>query len=132
MSNVCYLAEILIFLVVTGLYLVVTPRYCSYLAVAGGYCLLLVVTARYSSLLLVPTFSMNAIATVQAARKEMSKVIHFSKCLKIGETSGKVLLSVKLQALLYKSDSTRGFFLEAFRKFAGHLGINNISYFLME
>ena len=102
------------------------------MAVTGGCCLLLVVTARYSSLLLVLTFSMNAIATVQAARKEMSKVIHFSKSLKIGETDGKILLSVKLQALWYKSDSTRGFFLEAFRKFAEHLGINNISSFLIE
>ena len=49
MSNVCHLAKILIFLVVTACYLVVT----------GGYCSLLMVTARYGSLLLAPTFSMN-------------------------------------------------------------------------
>ena len=56
MSNVCYLAEILIFLVVTGRYLVITAGDCS---LPGGYCSLMVVTARYRSLLLVPTFSMN-------------------------------------------------------------------------
>ena len=49
MSNVCYLAVILIFLVVSA-------HYCSLL---DGYCSLLVVTARYRSLLLVPTLSMN-------------------------------------------------------------------------
>ena len=57
MSNVCSLAVILIFLVVTACYLVVTAR-C--LVVTGGYCSLLMVAARYRSLLLVPTFSMNA------------------------------------------------------------------------
>ena len=54
-SNVCYVAVMLIFLVVTWwlqlVYLVVTTRY---LVVTG-------VTACYRSLLLVPTFSMNGI-----------------------------------------------------------------------
>ena len=54
MSNMYYLALILIFLVVISRYLVVTARYRSLL---GGYCSL--VTARYRSLLLVPTFRMN-------------------------------------------------------------------------
>ena len=49
MSNVCYLAVILIFLVVTARYPVV-------LLVTWW---LLVVAARYRSLLLVPTFRMN-------------------------------------------------------------------------
>ena len=56
MSNVRCLAEILIFLVATARYFVVTAGYCSF-----TYWLLLVVPARYRSLLLVPTFSMNFI-----------------------------------------------------------------------
>ena len=51
MSNVCYLAVILIFLLVTARSLMVTTCYLS----------LLVVTARYRSLLLVPNFSMNGL-----------------------------------------------------------------------
>ena len=47
--NACYLAVILIFLVVTARYLVVT----------GGCCSLLVVTVRYRLVLFVPTLSMN-------------------------------------------------------------------------
>ena len=54
MSNVCYLAVILIFLVVTARYPVATSDSCS---LPGGYCSLLVVITRYRSLLLVPTFS---------------------------------------------------------------------------
>ena len=57
MSNVCYLAVILIFLVV------ISAGYCS---LSSGYCglklvtwWLLVVTVRYRLLLLVPTFGMN-------------------------------------------------------------------------
>ena len=46
MSNLCYLAELLIFLVVTARYLVVTAGYCALPVVTGGKCLLLVVTAR--------------------------------------------------------------------------------------
>ena len=57
-SNVCYLAVILIFLVVTDRYLVATAVTTRYVVVAGGYCTLSVVTARYRSLLIVPTFSM--------------------------------------------------------------------------
>ena len=56
MSNMCYFAAILIFLLVTARYLVVAARYCS---LPGSYCSLLVVTARYRLLLLAPTFSMN-------------------------------------------------------------------------
>ena len=51
MSNACYLAVILIFLLVTARSLMVTTCYCS----------LLVVTAHYRSLLLVPNFSMNGL-----------------------------------------------------------------------
>ena len=58
MSNVCYLAVILIFFVITTRYLMVTTSYCS----------LLVVTARQLSLLLVPTSSMNEILEVNANR----------------------------------------------------------------
>ena len=46
MSNICYLAEVLIFLVVTACYLLVTARYCSLL---GGYWWLMLVTAPYCS-----------------------------------------------------------------------------------
>ena len=54
MSNVCYLAEILIYVVVTVRYLVITSVYCSLLVVVtSGYCPLLVVTACYWWLLLV-------------------------------------------------------------------------------
>ena len=58
MSNVCYLAVILIFFggyLVTACYLVVAACSCS---LHGDHCSLLVVTC---SLPLVPTFSMNAI-----------------------------------------------------------------------
>ena len=52
MSNVCYLAVILIFLVVTARYLMVTAGYCSLrVVVSGGYCSLPLV-------LVVPNFSM--------------------------------------------------------------------------
>ena len=43
MSNMCYLAVILIFLVVTAPYLVATTGYSS---LPGGYCSLSLVTAR--------------------------------------------------------------------------------------
>ena len=43
MLNVCCLAVILIFLVVSACYLAVTAHYSSLL---GGYCLLLLITAR--------------------------------------------------------------------------------------
>ena len=46
MSNMCYLAKILIFLVATALYLVVTAGYCS---LSGGYWWLLFVIALYWS-----------------------------------------------------------------------------------
>ena len=49
MSNVGYLAVILIFLVVTARYLVVSAGYCS---LPGGYWWLLLVTACYCSFLL--------------------------------------------------------------------------------
>ena len=72
MSNVCYLAIILIFLVVPWWLLLVncwlllvTARY---LVFIGGYCSLLVVTARYRSLLLVPTFSMNELTSFSIRR----------------------------------------------------------------
>ena len=58
MSNVCYLAVILIFFggyLVTACYLVITACSCSF---HGDHCSLLVVTCL---LPLVPTFSMNAI-----------------------------------------------------------------------
>ena len=51
MSNVCYFAAILVFLVVTARYLAVTTRYCS----------LPVVTAHYRLLLLIPTYSINGL-----------------------------------------------------------------------
>ena len=63
MSHMCYLAVILIFLVLLGRYCslpsgycslpVVTARYRWLLLVTGGYCSLLVVIARYRWLLLV-------------------------------------------------------------------------------
>ena len=46
MSDVCYLAVILIFLVIAAHYLVVTAGYCS---LRGGYWWLLLVAARYLS-----------------------------------------------------------------------------------
>ena len=62
MSNVCYLAIIFIFLVVTA-------RYCS---LPGSYCSLLVVTDRYHSLLLVPTFSMKDSSLFQSERNYLT------------------------------------------------------------
>ena len=56
MSNVCYLAVILIFWWLLGGYCSLPSGYCS---LPGGYCSLLVVAGHYHSLLLVPTFSMN-------------------------------------------------------------------------
>ena len=53
MSNMCYFAAILIFLLVTWW----LPSGCC--SLPGSYCSLLVVTARYRLLLLAPTFSMN-------------------------------------------------------------------------
>ena len=67
MPNVCYLVEILIFLVVTTGQLVVT----------SGYCSLLVVTARYRSLLLIPTFSMNGVSPSY-------EMLRFSTCFDPG------------------------------------------------
>ena len=64
MLNLCYMAVILNFLVVTWCtahYLVVvTASYCNacYVVVNGIYCLLLLIT------LLVPTFSMNAVVSM--------------------------------------------------------------------
>ena len=55
MSNVCYLAVILIFLVVTWWLPVFIARYCW-------------ITARYRSLLLVPTFGMNVIFPLKFLR----------------------------------------------------------------
>ena len=63
----------------------------------------------------------------QAVHKEMSKIIRFQKFPKIGNTNGRVLLSVKFQAHLYKHDYINGVFLETFRKFPEHLGIINIT-----
>ena len=57
MWNVCCLAVILIFLVVTAHYLVITA---GYLVVTVSYYSLVVVTACYCSRLPIPTFSMNA------------------------------------------------------------------------
>ena len=61
----CYLAVILIFLVVTWWLLLVTQWLllvtAGYLVVTGGYCSLLVVNARYRSLVLVPNFSTSAL-----------------------------------------------------------------------
>ena len=62
MSNVCYLAIIFIFLVVTA-------RYCS---LPGSYCSLLVVTDRYHSLLLVPTYSMKDSSLFQSERNYLT------------------------------------------------------------
>ena len=59
MSNVCYLAVILMFLVVTWW---LPSVYC---LLRGGYRWLPVVTARYRSLLLVLTFSMNEHKTIK-------------------------------------------------------------------
>ena len=63
MSNMCYLAAILIFLVVTWWLLIVTQQLllvtARYLVVTAGYWSLVVATARYRLLLLVPTFSMS-------------------------------------------------------------------------
>ena len=70
MSDVCYLAVILIFLMVTWWLLLVTYwlqlvivcyLLACYLLVTDSYCSLLVVTACYCSVLFVPTFSMNSL-----------------------------------------------------------------------
>ena len=55
-SNVCYLAVILIFWWLLGGYCSLPSAYCS---LPSGYCSLLVVTARYRLLLLVPNFGRN-------------------------------------------------------------------------
>ena len=68
MSHVCYLALILIFVVVTWWLLLVTARY---LVVTGGYCSLLVATVCYRSLLLVLTFSVNAVNLMKHVRNNL-------------------------------------------------------------
>ena len=57
----------------------------------------------------------------QVFRRRCQKVIYFQKFPNIRNTSGRIFLLVKVQALLYKNDSTKGFFLENFRKFPEHL-----------
>ena len=83
MSNMCCLAEIVIFLVVTGRYQVVTAGYCS---IPGGYCLLLVVTAQYCLLLLVPTLSLNGNFT------------NLGRCLNFGcPVQGSLIFAISFQ-----------------------------------
>ena len=59
MSNVCYLAVILIFLWLLGGYCSLSSGYCWLLLITWW---LLLVTGGYSSLLLVSTFSMNVLS----------------------------------------------------------------------
>ena len=80
MSSVCYLAKILVFLVVTRWLLVITARY-------------LAVTTCYWWLLLVPTFSMNEakvllFGDIYLQRKPFLEIgniskVHFQECGRI-------------------------------------------------
>ena len=64
-------------------------------------------------------------ATVPSCSERAAKAHPFSKISRIGSTGSRVLLLVKLQALI-QNESTNGVFLKTFRQFPEHLGIINL------